>query len=274
MKKSNKLIIIFIAVLYVVPLSAMIFDLKNYKTGDYPSMDNMGVKFSDELEGFETRKLENSVRTIKVEGNDDTYISVIYRKDETSGIKYESRMKDFIQISEDASGNLTVDFKDKSGSNRYVSLYVYGPTLSGVNVKKSSGLTLSGTYDSLAVNVADISNLSLNNSSSFNVLKINADNAKYLDVSGEVKSADITLNNGKLIWSAPAANNLVMAVQNTEIDFTHNKPEPKIFGSIRLNTVGKNDLNFEKIVFNTVSGSVSDSTTIQMPVLYLKQLIK
>lgn len=274
MKKSNKLIIAFIALLYVVPISAMVFDLKNYEKGSFIQQESADIKFNDKLEGFEEEKFNQPIKAILIEGNKNLYVTVNFHKDEQSGIKFNTSIKDQIKTSIDADGNLKISETSTSDKNNYLTLHVFGNALDLINFKNGDGLNLIGNYDSIVVNIDQIRKLEASTTSTFGSLSINAQNVSTVSIYSKTKDANIGLNTGKIYWYSDAPENLKLNLENTEVEFLHENKDKKESNSLHLVTKGQNLIDFNKNKFKAVSGDVSDSTTLLMPVVYLKNLIK
>ena len=273
MKTSNKLIILFVALLYVVPLSAMLIDLRNYENGDSKEDVVAQSKFSDDTKDFEAIQLKAQSSELEVVGGKDINIYVTYVDSETPGIKYNSNMKENLKVTEGADGKVTVSFNENSSIQGFLSLYIYGKNLENINMQNASSLGIEGVFSNLTVTASGLKRLSFSRESTVQQLVIKANEIGDVTLSGAIVSANIDLKNGNLTWDGPSSKNVEFNLNNSNVQVGEDNNSDITFDNLKLTTLGKSEVKFEKVDIKSLSGSLSDSTYINLPTYQLRKLM-
>lgn len=273
MKTSNKLIILFVALLYVVPLSAMLIELRKYEDRDSSEGTVVHQKFSDETKNFEAVQLKSQAKELEIVGGKSISIYVTYFDSETPGIKYNSNMKEHLEVSEDANGKVTVSFNENISAQGFLSLFVYGKNLENVTLEKGGSLGIEGVFSNLLVNASELKHLNFSSESTIQQLVVKANNVEDITVSGKVASANIDMANGNLNWDGASSKNVELNLNNSNVEVGEDSNSDITFDTLKLTTLGKSEVKFEKVDIKTLSGSLSDSTYINLPTYQLRKLM-
>lgn len=273
MKTSNKLIILFVALLYVVPLSAMLIDLRNYEDGEGAGYEVTSKSFEDELQNFESYKVQNSFTALEILGAKKDAVSIKYVESEIPGIKFNSNVKDYVKISEKGDGKVNMVFEHSEKHRYFTTIFVYGKNVSKVEVKDMASMSMSGTFQALILNLDHVKNITLSEGLIASNLSVNSLGANNLELSAHTDSTSIRFTGGHVIWKNPYSKSARIQVENTDLNISNSSDNIKRFDQFQLTTLGNSQVKFENVRFKSISGSISDSTTINLPAGDLKKLL-
>ena len=116
MKTSNKLLIAFGAALILIPLMGMIYQAQvNYKTGDYSSENLDREKndnhFSNPSENMSSKTML-PFTAVNIDDAKNRGIYIHFIKDDKFGVKVQNDLKDSIDFTVDANGQLQIKLKN------------------------------------------------------------------------------------------------------------------------------------------------------------------
>nr|WP_157247406.1 DUF2807 domain-containing protein [Pedobacter panaciterrae] len=290
MKTSNKLLIAFAILMFVVPLTIMAYTInRDYKDPEeIKEQGNANTRFNSNSNGFTNIELKKTFKSISVTGNrvgvigsrdKSWYINLVNDKD--YGVKVSEIYKNFVEVSIDANEQLHIslkgDFKDVSYP---IAIYVYAPKIEELNLSELDAITLTfkNKAEALQLNAKDVMFLNMESDFNVNHLSINAEKINDLLLAGEgVKSLDLDLKSSHFRSEDKSYDSLnisASAESGLNISGDEQNKDRVAINQFTLNTSGKVDVNLEDIKLNTVSGNLSDETMIKIPIIYLKKMIK
>jgi len=280
MKTSNKLLIAFAAAIIVIPILGMVYVSKALyiDTEKWSEIKKQTDSFDIIAENMEAIPL-NKFNSINIADGKETSFSIHLIKDQKSGVKIEKRDKDAVQLSVDAQGKLQIALTNKKEGRHYINLYIYTPNVNAISVANGRTVELDSKTDSLAISLKKTKYLSFGPTSVFHQLSITADEGSHISIDNDIaKSLNLKLYNTSFTsnWASYQDLNII-AAGKTEIsiqgDSQQRKKEFQI-QNLTLHTTDSATVNFEAIKIQKATGSLSDQTTIQMPMVNLKQILK
>lgn len=280
MKTSNKLLIAFAAVLIIVPILGMVYVSKALYVDEekWSEIKKQTDSFDATSENMQAIPL-NSFNSINIADGKETSFSIRLVKDQKSGVKIDKGDKDNIQLSVDAQGQLQIGLTAQKEGRRYLNIYIYTPNINALSVVNGGTVDLVSKADSLAISLKKTKYLSFGSTSTFQKLSITADDGSHINIdNGIAKSLNLKLYNTSFIsnWASYQDLNIV-AAGKSEISIQGDiEQRKKVFQiqNLTLHTTDSATVNFDGIKIQKATGSLSDQTTIQMPIINLKQILK
>jgi len=285
MKTSNKLLIAFAVLMFVVPLTIMAYTInKNYKDPvEIKKQEDANLHFNTPSVGFNSIALQKTFKSISVNGktqNTKTW-SINLVTDKDYGVKVSEIFKDLAEVSVDVNEQLHITFKGEIKDVwSPIVIYVYAPRIEELNVSNLNEMVLrfKDKTEALQLNAKDVNTLNLGEEFNVNHLSVDAEKVNGLDLGGEgVRSLSLNLRSSNFNSDRKSYESLnVSASAESGLNISgdeQNKDRIEI-NQLTLNTTGKVDVNLTNIKLNAVSGSLSDETMIKIPIVYLKKMIK
>ncbi|RZL16957.1 MAG: hypothetical protein EOO89_10345 [Pedobacter sp.] len=278
MKTSNKLLAIVGALFLLVPLSAMIYDSKNYKLeSEVTAEEKRDKRFDEPEEGLLSLPFNSLSKVEIVNGKGFNFVITLI-KDAKHGIKIRDQFKDNFKFTHQADGTVSITvLKAAEGHSNYVRLNIYSPEVNSVKITDANGLDVNGTADVLLIDANNIKSISINDGATFNKVNVVTTRVGELIVrNAELGSFTTKLNDCNFRSIATSYEELdISAAGKSDIDITNEySPKRATIKKLNIVTFGKSNLKVNKTNLELVSGSLSDSTDVSMPVVYLKQLLK
>lgn len=279
MKTSNKLLIAFAATLIVLPVLVMAVVSKMYYTDakNWVDLEKQNETFDGKSEHMEAIAL-NQFNAINIADGKEVHFYIHLVKDKKFGVKVAKTEKDFVKFSVDKDGQLQINLTKKTEEYRYIELFVYAPETKNLSANNVSTLELKAKGDTLALNLKKFLNLKFNEASLLQKLSINAENGyTNIEENAIAKSIYLNLKGANFRSVGVSFENLdITSTGNSEIDvFGGNGHEKKYkIRNLALKTIDSANVTFRAIAIEKAKGSLSDQTTVQLPVNTLKQLLK
>lgn len=279
MKTSNKLLITLAALLIIIPILVVAVNVKmNYR----PSRGNDFVEEQEiNAEPFEKVSqdriaipIKTSFSSVNVPDAKRIYLELHLIKSAKSGVKVPTDMKNDIAFNINNAGALQINFSDKldrSGNHRNgVVILVYSPNIDKLNLNNASNVVLTAKTDSLGINVTRTGMLIFGSPITFN------SNGKVNRVINQtdIKKVDIHLDSSVFNSGNINYQKLNITGKNSSINIEGEPQGNKNIENLTINTFEKSEVKIDKVKIDKISGSLSDETTIAMPVKYLKQMLK
>jgi len=283
MKTSNKLLIIFMLLMFIIPLAIMAYTInRDYKNpNEIKAQENANAHFNIPSIGFTSIGLKKAFKSINVVDEKDKFWYINLVNDISYGVKVSEAYKDFVLINVDESGKLRITLKGDTKKVIYpIVLYVYSPKIEELNLDGVDAVTLKfkNYKDKLQLNVKDVSQLNLREDFRVSDLSIHAERVNDLVLAGEeIKLLNLDLKSSYFRSEMRSFASLnISASDGSRLNFSGNDRQANEFSidSLILNTSGKVDVDLANIKLNNISGSLSNETMINVPVGYLKQMIK
>lgn len=279
MKTSNKLLITLAVLLIIIPILVVAVNVKmNYR----PSKGNDFVEEQEiNAEPFEKVSqdriaipFKTSFSSVNVPDAKRIYLELHLIKSAKSGVKVPTDMKNDIAFNINNAGTLQINFSDKldrSGNHRNgVVILVYSPNIDKLNLNNASNVVLTAKTDSLGVNVTRTEMLIFGSPITF------SSNGKVNRVINQtdIKKVDISLDSSVFNSGNINYQKLNIMGKNSSINIEGEPQDNKNIKNLTINTFEKSEVKIDKVKVDKISGSLSDETTIAMPVKYLKQMLK
>jgi hypothetical protein len=285
MKTSNKLLAGLAIALLIVPLTVMILIAKANRIDNktYDKMLMGAETIGDDVDQFIKKYPVQAFQNVVISGSESSYLNVKIIASDKFLLKATNDLAPFIEYKVDQDGKLQISLKAERNYQQGT-LLIFSPNLKRITFNNVSVDRLSVNTDSLNIEITKgvnfrfgedvrIKNLHLVKKTIYQeqdvvIPGITIEDAKIENLQAELNSAYLTVNNTPL-------RNVDLRVKDAKAEFKNE--ENRIIGPIEtllLNSTGKNDVNFQHIKINKASGNLSDETSIQLPTVNLKQLIK
>jgi hypothetical protein len=285
MKTSNKLLAGLAIALLIIPLTVMILIAKVNRI-DNKTYDKM-LMGAETTDGAADRYIKKypveAFQNVVINGSESSYLNVKIIANDKFLFKPTNELASYIEYKVDKDGKLNISLKAER-NYQHGTLLIFSPNLKGITFNNVSVDAFSANTDSLNVEIIrginfkfgegmKIKNLNLTKKTTYDpqyviISGITIEDAKIENLRADINSGYLTVNNTPL-------RNVDLKVKDAKAEFKNE--ENKNIGPIEtlsLNSMGKNDVNFQQIKINKASGNLSDETKIQIPTVNLKQLIK
>jgi len=280
MKTSNKLLIALAASLIIIPIIVVAVNVKmNYKESKtFVNNWKDDKSFSTPSEGFKSKAL-SPFTAVNFDNANNTYLNIKIVKDSKSGIKIQADLQDQFGFDVDDKGVLQITLKNGNNNLSYSpTIFIYSDKISKLSVAKARGFYIDINTDSLTVNAKNVNHLNFESNTKLNALEINADHVEdFVQSSKNIGALKINLNESEFKTGEISYKSLnITSSGNSKISITGDEKDAEkyLIDQLQIKTSGKTALNVEDIKVNNISGSLSDSTMVEMPAIYLKKMLK
>jgi len=280
MKTSNKLLIALAISLILIPIIVVAITVKmNYKTEKSIAVTRNTEKFSAPAEGYISTEISQSIKEIIIDDAKDFFLTIRIVKDIKSGVKIPEEYKDLLSFKVDDKGVLRFSLKmAKDEMNPSARIIIYSPTVNLFSCTNGRGVYIRGNQDSLTLNTKAMHFLTIDSESTLNNLVVSADDIKeFLLNKAAVNNTEIKLKSSNFKTEAASFRSLKInatGTSNIEIDGDESKKDKYLIDDLSIKTEGKSNIDLTNIKVNKASGSLSDSTKVNMPVYVLKTMFK
>lgn len=285
MKTSNKLLTGLAITLLIVPLTVMIFIAKANRIDNktYDKMLMGAETIGNDEDRFIKKYPVQAFQNVVINGSESSYLNVKIIASDKFLLKATNDLAPLIEYRVDQDGRLNIALKAEQ-NYQHGTLLIFSPTLKGITFNNVSVDRLSVNTDSLNVEITKgvnfrfgedvkVKNLRLVKKTIYQeqdvvIPGITIEDAKIENLRVDINAAYLTVNNTPL-------RNVDLKLKDAKAEFKNE--ENRIIAPIEtllLNSTGKNDVNFQHVKINKTSGNLSDETSIQLPTVNLKQLIK
>lgn len=280
MKTSNKLLITLAVSLIIIPIIVIAVNVKiNYKDQKtFVNTSKADKSFSTPSEGFKSKTL-GQFKSVNIGDANDIYLNVKIIKDSKFGIKVPEDLEGQFGFEVDNEGTLQITLKNGKERMHYSpTILIYSDHISKVSVAKAGRFELEINSDSLTLNAKDVKHLSFETNSKLNALALNADHVEDIALSSkgiDIVNANLRASEFKTGEISYKILNIASAGQSKiEISGDEKDIEKYMVDQLKISTTGKTLLSINDIKVNNISGSLSDSTMVEMPAIYLKKMLK
>ncbi|WP_025143449.1 hypothetical protein [Pedobacter jeongneungensis] len=285
MKTSNKLLTGLAIALLIIPLTVMILIAKANRI-DNKTYDKMltGAETTDsDVDRFITKYPVQAFQHVVINGSESSFLNIKIIANDKFLFKATNDLAPYIEYKVDKDGKLNISLKEER-NYQHGTLLIFSPNLKGITFNNVSVDALAVNTDSLNVEITKgvnfrfgedmkVKNLHLVKKTIYQqqdvvIPGITIEDAKIENLHADITAGYLTVNNTPLL-------NADLKLKDAKAEFKNE--ENKNIGPIEtlsLNSMGKNDVNFQHIKINKASGNLSDETSIQIPTVNLKQLIK
>ncbi|EDM37284.1 hypothetical protein PBAL39_09081 [Pedobacter sp. BAL39] len=282
MKTSNKLLITFAFLAFLVPLSITAYTAKTgYVSVDEDKARNESKNhFDSATSGMTSVAINRPFSKLELKDGMMKSWTFIFIKDQHTGIKISDGLKDSISADVDADGTLQISWKGKQPKSDYdiYEVFVYGPVVSGISVKKVNRVGLEMTADTLNLSMRDVVSAELEGAFDVGRLKIDAKGVRDLAIRRnrmETLSLDLEATSLRSSLQSCGFQQIHASNESSVVFGLYDRDNHKnVVDRLQIVTEGKVSLSIdEEIDLHQISGRLSDETTVSMPVLYLKKLM-
>lgn len=282
MKTSNKLLIALAISLILIPIIVVAITVKmNYTDKKNALKENKNEEhFNTRSEGYLSEKISKSFTAVEILDGRGLELDIVLIKDDNTGVKISEEFKNLISYDVNDLGVLQISFKSAVEQKyRRAQLYIYAPNIVDFSASKGNSLSLwISNRDSLNLKASRIGSVWLNSDSKLNSLSMVADSVQQFSMDKKtITSLDLTLKNADFKTEAASFRSLKInatGTSNIEIDGDESKKDKYLIDDLSIKTEGKSNIDLTNIKVNKASGSLSDSTKVNMPVYVLKTMFK
>ena len=280
MKTSNKILIALAVALIIIPIIVVTITVKlNYADQKSAGAENKTIEhFATPTVGFVSSEINKPFTRIQVTDAKGLFLNIQLIKDSKSGIKISENDKNLINFETDGNGVLQITIKD-TGNNKgnYSSIVIYSPNFIALSMAKGRGLSLTANVDSLQLDAGELDDVSIGSETKMKTLNATLNKVGRLNFDNNLKVDVISLNlkNSNFESERTFCKSLtVNAYGNSDIAISGENNSSKKFQieNLYIKTTGKSNLKVEDIIVNKSSGSLSDSTTVNMSAAILKTM--
>ncbi|WP_316806036.1 hypothetical protein [Pedobacter agri] len=285
MKTSNKILICLAVALLTIPLTIMVLVAKTSRISDQQynqiilgeeDLDKEGSRF---VKKYDTKAFNK----IFIQGADFKDVKIKVFKSNKFAVKITKDLADQLISLENVDGQIQIKLPSSEVYARGT-IIVFSPALTHIKiddvnlsqlfVKESDSLTLElGKNASFSITEGTkIKHLSITNKNLQTLSEYWVDNNIY---SSGITQLDVKLNRSTLNIYDSAISTLDLDVNTTKVKVSNE--QGKTFEPIEnlvLKTTGECAVNFENIKINNAKGEISNSTSIQVPIINLKQMLQ
>jgi len=285
MKTSNKLLIGLALTLLIVPLTVMILIAKANRIDDktYNKMLMGAENINSDLDRFIKKYPVKAFHNVVINGSESSFLNIKIIASDKFLFKATTGIAPDIDYKIDNDGKLQISLKERS-KYQYGTLLIFSPNLKSITFNNVSIDDLSANQESLNVEIVKGINFRFGEGlkiKDLNLLKQTIDKQQDVMIpnimieDAEIKNLKVNINTGHLTVNNTTIGNLNLNLKNANAEFQNeeNKNVAPI-DSLVLNSMGKNEVNFQHIKIKNAKGMLSDETTIQIPMVNLKQIIK
>lgn len=275
MKKSNKLLIVFAIASFLIPVIVVAIGVKlNYKDAkEWASEAKNDDHFITPSNNMISKKLP-AFSSINVNDGNEVFFIVRLIKDENTGVKITQSFEKLVDFNVDTNGKLQVSVKQKSQQSNYLSIFLYAPTFKNLELNNIDGFKLKTILDSLNLSVKKSGAVTFDSKTVISKLNFVASDVSTVDIfENGINSLSLNLKN-TVFNSNSSFQNLNISSSGKSFITIQSYEELESIDQFTINTIDSASVFIENVNINRLSGSLSDQTTVQMPVLYLKQILK
>jgi hypothetical protein len=275
MKKSNKLLIIFALASFLIPVIVVAINVKlNYKDAkEWASEAKNDDHFSTPSNNMLSKKLP-AFSSVNVNNGDNIFFNIRLIKDANTGVKLSSRAEKLIDFNVDANGKLQVSVKQNQEETNYLSMFIYAPNFKDLELNNINGLELTAVLDSLNLSVKKAGDITFGDKTNIGKLNASATNVKDVRIGENIKSLRLNLNNSDFNSYTSYQDLNISTSGKSSISIMGGKEVKNQINKFAITTIDSASVTISDINIGSLSGSLSDQTTVQMSAGYLKQILK
>ncbi len=280
MKTSNKLLIIFGLSLILLPILVVAFVSRVYMTTEKTAVTYTPDTFDRPVEGTTSITAPEQFKGVSIIGGSGKELAITLVKDKKYGVKISEQARSFINFKVDKEGILQVTINDNSQQNSeyYQPISIYAPDIQSLRILNAQKVTLSAGFDSLKLDAENTASVWINTSSSTRKLESNMNRVGEFGINDIIpRSASIHLINSQFISRTQHIGTMNIKTEGDsgiDIDGGEDASKVRITENLNITTLGKTNLKIANMEVKNISGSLSDSTNVQMPAKVLNQMYK
>lgn len=288
MKTSNKLLIILAIALFVIPVIGTVIYAKNSRVDgrQYEAAikdEGENPKAVDQF--LISRKVENFNKVV-IDGENNLYTTISVIKSDQPLVKFSKDSESLFTTSVDDSGTLHIK---KQSENKFFSsaIYVFAPTLDSLTLNKLQVAKFETNFDRIKVIASHVSNgINFGENKNLKSLDLTIRNSHSHIGSSQntepyltgLENFNLHIIDGGVSLMPASYKSITLNLQNSRFNFVQQRDGDKnvkaAVQSLIVNTLGNSELSLSKdaVEFGNINGSLSDSTTTDLPIYILKDL--
>lgn len=278
MKTSNKLLITLAVSLIVIPIVVIAITVKmNYIQAEKLTQNNKSLEAFAATPNFVLRKMNKSFDKINILASKKAILKVILVENPNTGLKISDNEENNTGAFVDKNGVLQISNKNlKDNQTVFLSLVIFAPKINQLSITDALQLEFSAKAKQLNLNLKNLQSMLFHPNTKIDQLNINGDDLKnFFQGDNYVDKLYLNLKNSQFKASGASYKVLdIVLTGNSDISIEGdevNKEKCKI-DSLCIKTTGKSNLKVENIKVKKSSGSLSDSTSVNMPASVLKTM--
>lgn len=271
--------------LLIIPLTVMILIAKANRIDNktYDKMITGAETIDSEADRFIKKFPVQAFQQVVINGSESSYLNIKIIANDKFLLKATNDLAPSIQYKVDKDGKLNISLKAER-NYQHGTLLIFSPNLKGITFNNVSVEGLSVNTDSLNVDITKganfrfgedvkIKNLHLVKNTTYQkqdvvITGITIEDAKIENLHAEINTGYLTVNNMSLL-------NVDLKLKDAKAEFKNEENKNiSLIETLSLTSIGRNEVSFQHVKINKASGNLSDETSIQMPTINLKQLLK
>lgn len=285
MKTSNKILICTAIALLIVPLTIMVLVAKTNRisTQQYNQIilgeEDLDKEGSRYVKKYDTQPFDK----ISIKGTDFVSIKIKVFKSEKFAVKITKDLADEILSFKNNNNEVEINLP----TTKYYgggTIIVFSPALSKIKINEVNLTQLFvKESDSLTLELGKNASFSIGEGTQIKKFLINNDNLKqpnsyWVDnniYEAGIDQLDVKLHHSTLNIYNAAINTLKLDVDATNVKVSNDQHKPYApVERLLLKTTGECAVNFENIKIQRAQGEISNTTSIQIPMENLKQMLQ
>jgi len=287
MKTSNKLLIIVALALFVIPVLGMIYHAKISRVDG--RMYEATIKIEGESTEVEdqflvSRKVDHFDKVV-IEGANILNANISILKSDRELVKFDKNTAPDFTTSIDKETNTLIIKVDSMKRYRYASLFIFTKSLETVHFNSLQVSSFATNLDSINIIATKIDNTfnfrenanlkSLNLTASNSTFRIGKSNRAESFLTG-LQAFHLSIKNGGVSLDPNTYNLMNVDVQDASFNLITENNDTSRVQELNINSHGNSQISIpeKSIEFAKVTGSLSDSTTTNLPYYRTKNLFK
>lgn len=279
MKTTNKLLIGLAIALFVFPVGGMVIWTKSNRLDEkaYHQIINSETKEFETADKYLVRNKLNSFHKVSISSTQNASISLYLVKSKDFGYKITKGFEDRFTSEVNSDGLLILKAKENTKFFN-ASVYIFAPSFDDLELSTIQIATLETDSDSLHMTMNNVQTLQgFADSKKMKMLNLtlNSSDISFPDEFPHLENFSLQLNNSSLALGTQTYERINVTLDNSSLLPTSENTNKKLFiKDLNISATGKSTLGFftqEQI--GKLSGYISDSTTVLMPIYVYKNLL-
>lgn len=284
MKTTNKILIGLAVALFVFPVGGMVIWAKSNRIDQ--KVYNQEVE--SEKNDFNTKDKYmvatkvNAFDKVSISSNENAYVSLFLIKSDVYGFKVSKGLEDKFTHQIDDHGRLFI--KTKHDEKFFQgSVYIFAPTFDDIELATIQLHEIGSNLDSLRLTLKNVNSLKMfgeNKNLKSLYMVLDSSDAGFLTKSDseQVQNLDkltLKMKNSSFSLGKQVYNKVIASLDNSSLIYmTENNSKQLYIKDLSVTTLGSSTLgSFNKDQIGNLSGRISDSTTVMMPLYMYKDIV-
>ncbi|MGO1243876.1 hypothetical protein [Sphingobacterium sp. JB170] len=288
MKTSSKLLIILGIALFILPVGGMVYYAKisRVNTSQFSAaleLEERNINTKDRFLVSREVKLFNKVI---IQGTNNLYTKISIVQSDQPKVKFAKNTESLFRTSVDASGTLSIAVDSVQGY-QYSAIYVFVPHIDSLSLEQLQVSEFDTNFENMNIYASNINNqFNFGENSSLKSLQLTIHDSRIsIGSSNQVNSFlkdlqnfDINVNNSAISIGPSSYNTMHVDLKNSSLNFIIEKrgDEANVTSvkDLQINSHGTSRIVIPEhaVEIGKLTGSLSDSTTIDLPYYKTKSL--